>query len=259
MTIIFKAKTQEGYTFKILAELLQNIVKTACFKITPDGIFYLMTDRLSSVLVDVQLLKDRFNIFETTSTMHISFDIGNLFKMLKSIKKKDALTLYIDDEKPDLLNLVVHPKENNRVSSSSLRIQDAQNIVIPVPQGYFHPILMPSNEYQRTLKDMNIISKVLSIEVRRYSAVIKSVDENIYSKEVMFGELDDKSAIVSTDLFDNEFFLRTIKIAGLDKTLYLYSGPANHPLRITSNIGQIGKISLFIKSQDTMRRQVQST
>ena len=44
MTIIFKAKTNSAYTIKIMAELLQNNIKTACFEIDENLIKLRMMD-----------------------------------------------------------------------------------------------------------------------------------------------------------------------------------------------------------------------
>lgn len=254
MTVIFKAKTQEGYTIKILSELLQNIIMIACLKITSDGIFLRMTDSQSCILTDIELSKDHFNIYEMyNEDMFIGINLNHLFKMLKSVKKKDALMFYIDDEQPDKLVLIVHPKENNRISKSSVCIHSIQNLSIPLPQGYHNPILVPSNEYQRTLKDMNNISKTLSFNFRKHSLSMISTSDNIFSRDVLFGELDDDTPVEYSEEFDMEFFIRTIKIAGLDKLLYIYGGPKHLPLRISSNIGQLGKLTIFIKSQNQIK------
>jgi len=254
MTVVFKAKTQEGYTVKILSELLQNIIMIACLKITKEGIFLRMTDSQMCILTDIELLRNNFNIYQmNTEDMFIGLNLGHLFKMLKSVKKKDSLVIYIDDETPDRLFLVVNPKENNRVSTSSVCIQHTQNISIPLPTGYQNPIIIPSNEYQRTLKDMNNISKTLSFNVRQYSLIMTCTADNIFSRDVLFGELDDDTDIKYADEFDIEYFIRTIKIAGLDKLLHVYGGPKHLPLCITTNIGQLGKLSIYIKSQKQIK------
>ena len=41
---LFKAQTAEGYTIKVLADLLQNNIKTACLLVDSDGIRLTMHD-----------------------------------------------------------------------------------------------------------------------------------------------------------------------------------------------------------------------
>ena len=53
MPQLFKAKTNEGYTMKILAELLQHNIKTACFDIDDKSIRLRMMDSHRKILLDV--------------------------------------------------------------------------------------------------------------------------------------------------------------------------------------------------------------
>ena len=64
MPLLFKAKTQEGYTIKILAELLQHNIKTACFVIDNQGIKLRMMDSQRYILLDVDLMADNFSIYK---------------------------------------------------------------------------------------------------------------------------------------------------------------------------------------------------
>ena len=49
--------------------------------------------------------------------------------MLKSIKKKDSIVLFIDDDKDDMLGIKVIPPENNRITVSYIKIQSIQRII----------------------------------------------------------------------------------------------------------------------------------
>ena len=64
MAIIFKAKTHNAYTIKILAELLQNNIKTACFEIDADGIKLCMMDSHRTILVQVFLESENFTLYK---------------------------------------------------------------------------------------------------------------------------------------------------------------------------------------------------
>ncbi len=256
MSVIFKAKTNEGYTIKILSELLQNIVRIACLEVDARGIRMRMMDSHRRVLVNIELDHTHFNIYEfcAEQTLYLGLNLGHLYKMLKIIKKKDALMFTILPSDPKQLNLVIYPKENNRISTSSIRIQSIQHINVPLPTGYTTSVIIPSNEYQRTLKDMNNIADTLSIQLRKYSLHISSSAQGVYSREVLFGELDDTSPVQYTENFEMEQFVRIVKIAGLGKTLQVFSGSKHLPLLIKSNIGQLGHISIFIKSKEQVRQ-----
>ena len=53
MRYILKAKTQEGYIIKILGELLQNNIKTACFEVDNTGLKLRMMDSHRILLIDL--------------------------------------------------------------------------------------------------------------------------------------------------------------------------------------------------------------
>ena len=42
--------------------------------------------------------------------------------------------------------------QNNRVTTSYVKIQSMQNVNIPLPTGYSNPVIVPSNDYQKMCK-----------------------------------------------------------------------------------------------------------
>jgi proliferating cell nuclear antigen len=135
MTFLFRAKTHEGYIVKILIELLQQIIVTACFDITEKGIFLRMMDSHRKILVNIELKAEQFNLFEVEKTMQIGINLIQFYKMLKSIKKKDSLMLFIEEDKPSSLQFYVHPQDNNRKAHSAIQIQNVQNVIMDIPEG----------------------------------------------------------------------------------------------------------------------------
>jgi proliferating cell nuclear antigen len=253
MTIIFKSKTNEGFTIKVLSELLQNSVRLACMEITRQGINMRMMDSHRHILLDISLESTNFNVYYLSEEkMHLGINLGHLYKMIKSIKKKDSVMFVIDDATPDALDITIYPKENNRVIKTSIRIHFLQQVSIPLPVDYCDPIIIPSGDYQKILKDMSNISKTLIVNMKKYSMKI-SCSADIYSKEALFGELHDESAEYYHDTFDIDKFIRILKIAGLSNNLHVYSGSKTRPIRIASSIGNLGKISIYIKSQEQIR------
>jgi hypothetical protein len=88
MTIIFKAKTTEGYSMKICTELLQNNIKTACFEIDEAGIRLRMMDHHRRVLIDLDLQSENFTLykFKHHEKLFICINRSHFHKMVKAIK-----------------------------------------------------------------------------------------------------------------------------------------------------------------------------
>ena len=250
---ILKAKTQEGHTIKTMAELLQHNVKTACFVVDEDGIKLRMVDSHRRILIDQQLHASNFQIYKFTSPtkLYMGINLNHFHKMLKSIKKKDSIILFINADTPDDLGIQVIPKENNRITTSYIKIQSIQHLDIELPDGYVRPIIVPSNEYQKMCKEMNNISTTIRVTSEEYRIHFICDAGGVYKREVTFGDMDEDDENIVTiynEIFDTEQLVRIVKVAGLGQSLQIY--PKNElPLLIKSQVGTLGTISIYIKTK----------
>ena len=69
---LFYCKTSEGYIIKILSELLQNNIKNGCFVVNEKGLFFRMTDSNRRILIDLDLLADKFSSFKYKESKQLS-------------------------------------------------------------------------------------------------------------------------------------------------------------------------------------------
>lgn len=264
MTIIFKAKTHNAYTIKILAELLQNNIKTACFEIDEDGIKLCMMDHHRTILIKVFMESENFTFykFKSMEKLFLGINLNHFHKMLKSIKKKDSMQLFIDDASPNDLGIKVIPKENNRITTSFVKIQGIQTIDIDIPDGYGKPIIVPSSEYQKMCKDMAHIGTVINVVAKNFHIKFRCNAGGIMKRHVEFGEMgdsddesDDEDNITEYNQdFDTEQLSRITKMAGLSSDIQIF--PTNgKALLFKSSIGSLGKISIYIKSKDLIEKE----
>jgi proliferating cell nuclear antigen PCNA len=252
MGIIFKAKSQEAYVLKILAELLANNIKTGCFVIDTDGISLRMMDHHRRILIDLKLRAENYNVYKFNSKkMFLGLNLNHLHKMVKSIKKKDSIELFIDDELPTELGIKVIPKENNRTTTSYIKIQSIQNLDIDIPSGYRKHITISSGEYQKIIKEMGNIGSVMKIRSKNYSIEFGCDAGGILKRNVKFGDENEEEDDLDSEEFLQEFnsdqLCRITKLAGLSSSIQIYPGK---PLLFKSAIGNIGNISIYIKSKD---------
>ena len=261
MSIIFNAKTSEAYHIKILAELLSNNLKTGCFEINKDGFILRMMDNNRKTLIDLNLNSENFSLYRFTSKnkLYIGLNLNHFHKMLKSIKKKDSIQLYIDENENTDLAIKAIPKENTRITTSFIKIQNIQNIDIDIPTGYGKAIIILSSEFQKMSKDMLTIGS--SIKVSSTESQIKFISDSggILKRTVQFGENDDddentKKLVSYTQEISTEQLSRITKIAGLSTNMQIFSAP-DLPLLFRSNVGSLGKISIYIKSKEQIEKE----
>lgn len=263
MTVIFKAKTHCAYTIKILAELLQNNIKTACFELDENGIKLSMMDHHETILIQLSLESENFTLykFKLKEKKFLGINLNHFHRMLKSIKKKDSLQLFINDEFPNDLGIKVIPKENNRVTTSFIKIQEKQNISIEVPTGYDKPVIVPSSEYQKMCKDMAHIGNNVRVTSKNFHIKFICNAGGVMKRNVEFGEMsdsdndedDESNANQYVDDFDTEQLSRITKMAGLANNMQIYP-KLKKPLLFKSSVGSLGKISIYIKSKDQIEK-----
>lgn len=260
MTIIFKAKTNQAYILKILAELLQNNIKTAYFEIDASGIKLCMMDYHKTILTDVTLDSENFILYKYKSPdpkLYLGINLNHFHKMLKSIKKKDSIQLFINDDAPNDLGIKVIPRENNRITTSYIKIQSTQTLEIDIPTGYGKPIIVPSSEYQKMVKDMTHIGSVINVLAKDFHITFICDAGGVMKRHVEFGEFEDSDSDNDSDNdtpiycqnFNTEQLARITKMAGLSSNMQIYP-KKGLPLLFKSNIGSLGKISIYIKSKD---------
>lgn len=264
MTVIFNAKTHCAYTIKILAELLQNNIKTACFEIDEDGVKLCMMDHHRTILIQVSLESENFTLykFKCKDKLFLGINLNHFHKMLKSIKKKDSMQLFINDDSPNDLGIKVIPKENNRITTSFVTIQEIQTIDIDIPEGYGKPIIVPSSEYQKMCKDMAHIGSMINVVARNFHIKFRCNACGVMKRHVEFGEIgdsddeeeEDDNVVEYNQDFDTEQLSRITKMAGLSTSMQIYPKQGK-PLLFKSAIGSLGKISIYIKSKDLIEKE----
>jgi DNA polymerase III sliding clamp (beta) subunit (PCNA family) len=260
MTVLFKAKTQEAYVIKILAELLSNNIKTGCFVIDENGIYLCMMDSHKTILIDLVLKAENFSIYKFNSKkMYLGINLVHFHRMARSIKKKDSIELFIEEKSQNDLGIKVIPKENNRTTISYVKIQSIQNLDIDIPVGYGKPIIVNSSDFQKMIKEMSSIGTTMKVVSSNHKIEFACNAGGILKRKVQFGEDDeddDLSAYEYSQEFITEQLCRITKLSGLGSNMQIYTGK---PLLFVSNVGNLGKISIYIKSKEQIETENYNT
>jgi proliferating cell nuclear antigen PCNA len=268
MTTIFKCKTSEAYQIKVLAELLSNNLTTGCFEVTNDGITLRMFDKPKRTLVDLVLEADNFSPyrFKLDEKFWLGLNLHHFHRMLKSIKKKDSLQLAIKSDNLNGLDIRTIPKEHTRMTTSSIRIQNVQNVEVDVPSGYGRPIIVPSPDFQKMCKELSSIGSTnICVESRNFYMDFIADADNILKRRVRLGETDfsdnesdeeESGVAIYSATFSADQFTRISKIAGLHTSMQIFPGSEDRPILFRSGVGTLGRISIYIKSKELLEREL---
>jgi hypothetical protein len=251
---IFRAKTDNAYCVKTMAEVISNIIKTSFWKIGNNGITMSMFDQTRKSLVTVDLFSKDFFIYDFShaDNLNIGINSSHFYKMLKSIKKKDTLELFITKDNPTVLNIKTIPKDHTRITLSSINIQTVQNIEVVNPRGYTNSIIIPSSDFQKMIKDLDMIgSDKIKITVESGVISFTADADGIMKRVVTFGEKRSDNISV-TSFFETEQIDRIIKISALCDQIHVFPSTDELPIQFKTRIGSIGYMSIFIKSNEIL-------
>jgi proliferating cell nuclear antigen PCNA len=267
MPVTFKCKTGEAYQIKVLAELLTNNLKTGCFEVNDSGISLRMYDQPRRTLVDLDLQAENFSLykFKNDDKFCLGLNLNHFHKMLKSIKKKDSLQLFIQANNSKELGIKTIPKENTRVTTSGITVQNIQNVDADIPMGYGKPVIVPSPDFQKMCKELSSIGSTnIRVEARDFHIDFIADADGILKRRVRLGESDDSdsesdcesgSSTVYNATFTTDQFTRINKISGLSTTMQIFPGAENLPLLFRSSVGSLGKISVYIKGKELIEKE----
>jgi proliferating cell nuclear antigen PCNA len=253
---IFKAKTKEAFVIKIIGELLANTLRFSQFLINEKGIFLIQPDSKKEQLIDLALYKENFNIFKCSRPILFYVNSGNLYKMLKSIKKKDSVTMFIEENTDDNLKLgiCVEQEENNRVTTF-IRINYYQPEEFDIPTGYDSPIIMNNKEFHK-LKNLHNFSKTLWVIAKADFIKFYCDGGDLYYREVTIGNENNEETINFNKeykySFNTSYITGLTKCAGQSGNVQVFVHD-DLPLKIKLKAGNLGDISIFIKSKEMIQ------
>lgn len=172
--------------------------------------------------------------------------------------------MFIDSDDLTELGITTIPKENTRVTTSCIKILNIQNLNAELPTGYGKPVIVSSADFQKMCKELSSIGSTnICVESRGNCIDFIADADDILKRKVSLGESDeedDKKRLKDHKLYQATFttdqFTRINKIAGLSTTLQIFPGSENLPLLFRSNIGSLGKISVYIKSKEIVDKEM---
>ena len=139
-----------------------------------------------------------------------------------------------------------------------ITVHSIENLEIELPNQYSNSILVSSNEFCKMCKDMISFSSVIHVRAKKFYIGFYSDIHSVFSREVLLGnyqeELDKTEKNVYEEVFDTEHISRILKISGLHNSLNL-TFEDKMPFNITSKVGSIGTISLYLKSKKQIEEE----
>jgi DNA polymerase III sliding clamp (beta) subunit (PCNA family) len=252
---LFYCKTREGYVFKVLFELLKNCVKSSSIKISKDGLTITSIDTKRQLLLVVKMDRHNFNIYRSQSLMNISVNLTSFYNMLKTIKKKDGICLYIESSTPNKFHIIKDDMDQSERCANNIQIMKTQDVEYDDVEEYKDPIIIPAKKLQNTLKDISTTKgRITEIESNVHHIRFYCDNGSMMTADKRHGDIEAKEDICYKESFDSSLLVKLQKILGLSQNAKVYVMDGC-PLKVELNIGSLGTIGIYIKSREIVERE----
>jgi len=259
-------RTREGYIFKILSELLSNTLKNVGFGFDAAGITLRGQDFSQSTLVYANLHREHFLQYTCAAPMTIGLNTVHLYRVLKSIKKKDMITLSVLASDPGVLWIRMEPADQAccaghiRTKIKIIKIPSLDT-GLQFPTGYGpDPLMVPAKDFQKTTKNLTSIGKEISVALdvpRRCSLFCNGSD--LYGREIRMGDwsgVDDAFVPDYRSTYPTIYITQLIKVCNLSTNVLIYDGHdadgAPLPLKLAFHLGALGVMHIYYRSTEYM-------
>lgn len=252
---LFRAKILSGFNLKVISELLSNFLKFSPFRIDSNGISLCAADQNREILIDLHWPKENLASLKCPNMLYFIVNSTHFYRLLKTIKKKDSVTLFISEDMPMKLGICVEQNdENSDKVTTYINITYMQPEDIDLPTGYDEedPIIETSKRFQR-LKLLHNVGNEMKISISGKLAKCFVNGKNLYSREVTLGneeeEDDNQSEHTYSQTFSTPYLTHLTKCAQQSGNIQIFHHE-ELPLKIKLKTANLGDLTVFIKSKE---------
>ena len=253
-------KTVQIAPFRILMAALKDILLETNIIFTKQGIKIINMDKTHTILVHLFLKAENFEVFECKEEkIIVGVNILHLFKLITTIDNDDTLTIYIenDDYNEGIVTELGLKFENGNIKQSKiqkLKLIEPEQDELEIPDVKFSSVInMPSNDFQKIIRDLAAISEKIEIKSVEDELIFKCCGQ-FAKAEIRRSENNANMQILNKQhnkIIQGEYSLKNllyfIKCTNLCNQIEIYL-ENNRPLIVKYNVASLGEIKLCLSS-----------
>ena len=244
-------KSVQGSSLKSLFEVLKELLNDVNIIATSSGLKIIAMDFSQCTLCHVWLDAEKFEVFHCPSPMVIGINIQNMYKLLKTVSSSDVLTMQIDEDNTNELEIIIQNSDRKAKTFFKLKLLDIDDQRISIPDVELTTqITMASADFQRLVKDQLSIGQVMRIHVKGSQVIFETSGDFASQKTIL--ETESGADQEEIDLsFSLKILALFTKASSLSQTCTLFMQP-DFPLVTQYAVAALGELRLVLapKSQD---------
>jgi proliferating cell nuclear antigen PCNA len=247
---LFYLKSRDGFVFKIFSEFFASCMMRCAFTVDKNGLSLLSTDNKKHRLFSIKMPLLKFRKFDFIKPFSFDVNSNHLHKIMKTIRKKDSLTLYITEDQPHELKISVSQGTENIESTSTIRIMLVHPSDIEILDYSDKSYVNCTGKDFQKIKNLSNIGKKTNVILRNKEIIFDCDGGDVISKSIKIGEdVETKEeSIDNLNVGVNTMYISSLsKIASISSNVLIYICE-NSPIKITFDIPTIGDFNIFIKT-----------
>jgi len=145
---------------------VKELVTEANLECSPSGIQMQAMDASHVSLVCLLLRAEGFKQYNCSRNVNLGLNLSNMAKILKCANKDDSITLRY--EGTDSITFLVESTGQEKVSEFCMKLMEIEGDSLGIPdQTYKAVVSMPSSEFTKLCRDMQVFGESVSISVSR--------------------------------------------------------------------------------------------
>ena len=194
---IFYAEATKGYALKVMIDSLALMMPRTTFRVTKKGFFHRKTDEIKQILIDIDLPRKNFRTYRCKKDILFSVNLKHMQKLVRNVKKKDSVIIYINRNCTDKLGIAIRPSGSTSGHNSLLETDRVKicmieecEMQVDLPEDfYYQPKVIDAAAFQK-MKKMTTVGKSVTVKIQESNYIsFYSDNGELYDSEIQFGEI----------------------------------------------------------------------
>lgn len=268
--ILFKAKCIKPIVFKLLFNLLKDMVRDIAFHLTPTGIECRYYDVANNLHCLLNLYENKFEDYYIDDQFHdgiyIGFNIINMVKILKGVSVKDEdITFYVRGSSDNFkFSVEINSNRKGCKLSADVNLIDIEPQQVNIPDLQSYPLIIDINskDLQSITNQLKTVSHEIprsqDIEIMYYNSLLSFIiPHNLYGSEVKiekpyevkFDNNENYKNVIYAICIKLQMLINLTKSPNLSPNIIIYMNN-NAPIFFEYNVGTLGKFVIGISTID---------